>query len=112
MFNMTFTDAQGVTHTDAVFEVVNAYYNANNSIYEEGEPSASRSAGYRARYWPSAAAHAEGRPPYLFVDLSGRDTFVFNPSSDLTTADEVVAAAEQHLQAVVLPSLLGQTPQG
>lgn len=112
MFNMTFTDAQGVTHTDAVFEVVNAYYNANSAIYQDGEPSVSRTTGYRARYWPSATAHAEGRPPYLFVGLSGRDSFTFAPSSALATEAEVVAAAEQHLQTVVLPSLLVQTPQG
>lgn len=107
MFNLSFTDAQGITHTDAVFEVTNAYYNANSAIYQDGAPSSSRSAGYRARYWPSSDAHAEGRPPYLFVDLSGRDTFVFNPSSDLTTVEEVVVAAEEHLRNVVLPTLVG-----
>ena len=107
MFNMTFTDAQGVTHTDAVFEVVNAYYNANNSIYQEGVPSASRTAGYRARYWPNAAAHAEGRPAYLFVDMSGRDSFTFAPADNLATAAEVVEAAEEHLQNVVLPTFVG-----
>lgn len=107
MFNMTFTDAQGVTHTDAVFEVVNAYYNANNSIYQEGVPSASRSAGYRARYWPSAAAQAEDRPPYTFVERAGRDTFSFSPEQDIADATQLVSLCEEHLQNVVLPTLVG-----
>ena len=107
MFNMTFTDAQGVTHTDAVFEVTNAYYNANSAIYQDGAPSVSRTTGYRVRYWPSSEAHAEGQPPYVFVDSHGRDTFSFMPVGDLSTAEAVVAAAEEHLQNVVLPTLVG-----
>ena len=107
MFNLSFTDAQGVTHTDAVFEVVGAYYNANSAVYQDGAPSTSRTAGYRARYWPNSAAHLSGRPPYVFVDLQGRDTFTFSPASSLATSAEVVEAAEAHLRNVVLTTLVG-----
>jgi hypothetical protein len=116
MFNMSFTDAQGVHHVDAVVVIQNAYSQHSQQInltrepnggYAEGNYS-NRSASFSARYWPSQEAFDEGRPPYVLTDLAGNDNFSFQPAegADLSTPAQLLAVLEAHLQSVILPSLV------
>lgn len=116
MFNMTFTDAQGVHHVDAVVVIQNAYSQHSQQInltrdnsggYTERNYS-NRSASFSARYWPSQDAFDEGRPPYVLTDLAGNDNFSFQPAEgvDISTQALLLAVLETHLQSVILPSLV------
>lgn len=115
MFNMSFTDAQGVHHVNAVVVVHTAYSQKTqqmnlsrelNGNYTQGGYS-NRSASFSARYWPSQEAFDEGRPPYVLTDLAGNDQFSFQPAegADLSTQELLLTALEEHLQLNILPSL-------
>lgn len=113
MFNMTFTDAQGVTHTDAVVRVRTAYHNSNSQanyqVKEDGSYESSSSGGQymtlSAEYWPDQAKFDSGKPPYKLSDLQGAESFNFNPSEAPYLGLGHIEACELYLETVLLPSL-------
>ena len=113
MFNMTFTDAQGVTHTDAVVRVRTAYHNSNSQanylVSADGSYQESVSGGQymtlTAEYWPDQAKFDAGKPPYQLSDLQGASSFNFNPSEPQYLGLGHIEACELYLETVLLPSL-------
>lgn len=116
VFNQQFTDAQGVTHTEALVAIKSAsvrgyshrdYQRQPDGSYQTPLNTSSVSIAYRAVYWPSQALMEAGNQPYVLVDRDGNDQFTV----DITAAPYVglgdIEAAELHLQQVIIPSLVG-----
>ena len=116
MFNMAFTDAQGVTHTNAVVRVRTAYHNSNSQanyqVKGDGAYEASASGGQymtlSAEYWPDQAKFDAGKQPYQLSDLQGVGSFNFNPSEPQYLGLGHVEACELYLETVLLPNLTQQ----
>ena len=81
MFIKTFTDPQGTTHTDAVFETANAQYNEYNSTdyvfeFSQGDLESSKNSNSQGNmtlnftmyYWCSESSRAEGKFPYILAN--------------------------------------------
>ena len=113
MLNISFTDAQGVTHAAAVMRIRVAYHSVhgqtNYQCQADGSYATSGSSGeqvnYQAEYWPDLAKFNAGRKPYLFVDALGSESFGFDKAS--YPGVDVIESCENHLQNVVLPGLSG-----
>lgn len=113
MFNVTFTDAQGVHHTNAVVVV----HHANFSDQQQRSLSRNAAGGYvnsgrghrsvscSARYWPSQEAFDDSRPPYSLIDATGAEIINFEPASSIDSDEALLLAVEQHLLTVVIPAL-------
>lgn len=113
MFNMTFTDAQGVTHTDAVIRVRVAYHSnhsqTNYQVNADGTYAQTVSGGqhltFSAEYWPDQAKFNAGRKPYRLFDLNDAESFNFNPMEEAYQGLGAVEACELYLETVLLQSL-------
>jgi len=123
-FTKTFTDPQGVTHTNALFEVAYASKRIDSSDSYTNQIAETLDANgvvtgytftpttnankytnldYRMYYWPNAAAKTAGNMPYVLASKS--------PIGEVHTAQNLgaaydtltaIKAAEKHCQAVVL----------
>jgi len=123
-FVKTFTDPQGVTHTNAYFEVAYASKrNDNSDSYTLDIKETVDAAGvvtgftytpttnansfsnvdYRMYYWTNKAAKTAGNMPYVLASKSPIGEVHNAQNLDATYATlTAMAAAEKHCQAVVL----------
>lgn len=119
MFTKTFTDPQGVTHTEAVFETNNASLNSNCSenytfnLAQDGmEESRSTdeytniNISYSMYYWASQANKDAGALPYTLANAANGGSG-FNVSDDFLkeveyTSLPVALQAEKHCLEVIL----------
>ena len=114
MFSKTFTDPQGVTHTNAVFKVANANYNVNtdeNFHFDLGTntPTTSNtgnnSLNYRMYYWPNQASLDNGNLPYVLANSNSNELGEIHYVNNLDATYDALTAeakAEEHCQAIVL----------
>lgn len=116
MFTKTFTDPQGVTHTDAIFEVSTSRCNENASSeysfnLSAGDDPANQTEAsntnnnlsYRIYYWTDQGARDSGKLPYVLANTSPVGEW-FNVN-DIDSAYDILTAeekAEKHCQDVVL----------
>ena len=113
MFEMTFTDAQGVTHTNAVVRVRHAHVSNNQQTAYQVSPDDTYSTtdhggnyvSFSVEYWANATKRTEGRQPYRLFDLNLTDTFNINLSEAPYEGLAVIAACEHYLANTLLPSL-------
>lgn len=112
MFTKTFTDPQGVTHTDAIFQIISADINNNsNNTFNYDLASktsneisnSSNNLSYRIYYWVDQASLDSGLLPYILAnsDPLGEMFYVDNLDSsyDLLSLEE---KAEKHCQDNIL----------
>ena len=119
MFTKTFTDPQGVTHTDAIFETSSANLNNNSSEsfdfrISEGDNAeakklstySSSNMSYQMFYWASQDARDAGNLPYILANTQqiGQSFEVPDELLQLPEYKALSAAlqAEKHCQEVVL----------
>jgi hypothetical protein len=117
MFTVTFTDPQGATHTDAIFQVADASQNINqgkNFNYRistgqsETNEYGTNNASYRIFYWLNQAAKDSGKLPYILANSDPNrlgETFYIDdigPEYDGMSLEEI---AEHHCKTYVLPNL-------
>ncbi len=116
MFTKTFTDPQGVTHTDAVFETAISYYSENASEdytfqISNGDAETSKTSNthegnnlrYRIYYWASQEARDAGLLPYVLAnsDPIGEWFEVQNLDNSYTNLTAALKA-ERHCETVTL----------
>jgi len=114
MFTQSFTDPQGVSHTDAIFEVAHANYSENTSDnhnfdVETNSPDntshTNKNLQYRMYYWVNQAARDAGNLPYV---LANSTTGQIGETHYVTTFDTgyegltTEKKAEKHCKDVVL----------
>lgn len=125
MFTKTFTDPQGIEHTDAVFEVVDVTHRNNlTSQYTYTLPvpptddealvvlqdpvlasQQNSNLRYRMYYWPNQAARDAGFLPYVLANVSPvGEWFEVNNLSEEFLALPLNEMAEKHCREVVLVS--------
>ena len=114
MFIKTFTDPQGVSHTNAVFEVAHANYTENTaenySFNVEASTSTTNSSDnkslqYRMYYWVNQAARDLGNLPYVLANSTTGQVGEIHYLNDFDATYEGLSAqakAEKHCQEVVL----------
>lgn len=119
MFTKTFTDPQGVTHTDAVFETSMATYNENvNESYDfrvsQGDDdsnkftntSHTKDMNYQMYYWTSQAARDAGLLPYILANTNPVGDRFYITKEELDKPEysglSAAAKAERHCEFVVL----------
>ena len=103
---ISFTDAHGVTHTGAVFELTYGCKNDSKieTIGQSGGDQQMISVNYQFKYWHSQEAKEAGLQPMSFMDKGGQQTFGTYLSSDLEiTALEDYCIAQ--LIETVLPTI-------
>ena len=117
MFTQTFTDPQGVLHTDALLKVKTAHSNVTSResmTLDEGDwatyatsESTSSSVTYQMFFWINQAAYDDGMLPYLLYTAAGRApgsySFAVPPEYDGFTLEEMCDA---HCAAEILPNIL------
>jgi len=117
MFIQTFTDPQGVLHTNALFKVKTAHSNVTTredmtideqdwATYSNGN-SVSSSVTYQMFFWIDQAAYDEGMLPYLLYTAAGRapGSYSFAVPAEYAgfTLEEMCDA---HCAAEVIPNIL------
>ncbi len=114
MFTKTFTDPQGVTHTDAVFKVAHANHTENTSKsfslnIETGEETnndnANKHLQYRMYYWPNQTAKDAGHLPYVLANTAEGQVGEVHYTDELDSTYDALTAeqkAEKHCQEVAL----------
>ena len=86
-FNVAFTDAHGVTHTAAVFQLQYAHRHVGTSEVIGDNPMTNQTAtvNYIFKYWYSQAAKDAGLQPNVLMSLQGNQSFdVYTALSDAT----------------------------
>lgn len=116
MITATFTDPQGVEHTNAVFCVRSANHHKNeNESYtlssfdyttENSRPlTVNENLSCSFYYWVSQSAKDNGLPPYVLTNSSGSDyDFSFQPD-DAYSQLTLIEKAEKYLLDVIIPSM-------
>lgn len=114
MFTKTFTDPQGVLHTDAIFNIAHANYTENTSSRDslnietglaENNNDNHKHLDYRMYYWANQAAKDAGNLPYVLANATvgqlGEIHYLneFTATYDNLTPEQM---AEKHCQEVVL----------
>ena len=114
--NISFTDPQSITHTDATFKVRRADMHENTSsfirlnsedfaTYEQDSPDPSKHVVYSVYYWPSESARLEGSTPYTLTnDENNGVDFNFNADSTYDGLD-LESIVEKHLTEIILPPM-------
>lgn len=116
MFTKTFTDPQGQTHTNAVFETAEANYSDNQAEdyrfdIAQGDSDSSKTSNsssgnylrYKMYYWTSQAARDASMLPYILASVSPVGQW-FTASDIDASYDGLPAAlkAEKHAEFVIL----------
>lgn len=113
MFILTFTDPQGVTHTDALFKInkansvetqrdkINLDTTSWNTYITSSENSSNIT--YQVYFWANQVAFDSGKMPYLLsTTISGAYNFMPDSSYDGLTLEE---KCEKHCQDIVIPNI-------
>ena len=103
---VTFTDAYGVSHTDAVCALMYGYKN-NTAVQTIGDnPSTSQSIviNCQFKYWTSQAAKDAGYQPMLLMSTTGQTMFAAYPTTEAEVADLETYCLNQ-LTTVILPAI-------
>ena len=111
MLTKTYKDPQGVTHTDAVFQVTHAavYHNTNKVHHAQPDgtyvvdESENRTLDFSVQFWTNQAAKDAGFEPYMLRN----DGFTYNYSLESDVTDPVVEA-EARLGAELDERLTGE----
>ena len=103
---INFTDAHGVTHTTAVFELTHGYKNISHieTIGASTSSNDSITVNYQFKFWHSQEAKTAGLQPEAFMDKAGQQTFGVYPA----TAEEVELLEDyciNHLITTILPGV-------
>ena len=103
---VAFTDAQGVTHSDAVFEVMYGYKGVTTTeiIGTAANTQQVVTVNYQFHFWHSQATKLAGLQPNVLVNALGQNVFtteVTDPNSIISLEDFCL----NQLQTVVLPSI-------
>lgn len=103
---INFTDAHGVAHTTAVFELSYGYKNTNQieTIGTISDNQQVVTVNYQFKFWHSQEAKTAGLQPEAFMDKAGQQTFGVYPAS----AEEVIALEDyciNHLITTILPGV-------
>lgn len=116
MFTKTFTDPQGQTHTNAVFETAEASYSESNTDdyrfdIAQGDLDSSKTTNssttsylrYKMYYWTSQAARDAALLPYVLASTDPIGPW-FTVSELDSSYDSLSAAlkAEKHSEFVIL----------
>ena len=114
--SISFTDPQGIPHTDATFKVRRADMHENTSsyislrsedfaTYDQDLPVPSKHVVYSVYYWPSESTRMEGATPYTLTnDENNGVDFNFNADSTYNGLD-LESIVEKHLTEIVLPPM-------
>ena len=106
VFNVAFTDAHGVTHTAAVFQLQYAHRHLGNSeiIGEGAMINQTVTINYIFKYWYSQETKDAGLQPSTLISLQGNQSFdVYPPYSE--AAVDLETFCINHLTTVVLPGI-------
>lgn len=116
MFTQTFTDPQGQTHTDAVFQAGNAhsscslnesfYFNLENSEITE-DSNQNLSAHFQCYYWPNQAAKDSGLPPYFLLNTDGNSNQFYIDNTELAKPEYEGLTLEQKVEYFIQNNVLG-----
>ncbi len=113
-FTASYTDAYGMTHTDAVFEVRTANLNSNHTsdyvynpkdqITELDQESFNGYLSYQVVYWRDQASKDAGHYPYTAINEENYSPDFTVDTLDKTIYDGLTAhqAAEYHFKTVIL----------
>ena len=101
-----FTDAHGVAHTAAQFQLQHANRHTGQSEIIGDSVSSSQmvSVNYVFRYWYSQEAKNTGMQPSVLVTLNGSSSFDVYPTIDESTED-LETFCINHLLTVTLPAI-------
>ena len=103
---VSFTDAYGLQHTEAVFELNHGYKNVSQIeiIGTSGSTQQIINVDFQFKYWHSRAAKEAGALPIPFADKNGQQTFGANPTSETDVLNLEQYCLEQLINTV-LPSI-------
>ncbi len=103
---IAFSDAYGVTHTDAVFEVSYGYKNISDVQTIGNNPSAQKNIVVNCQfaYWTSQAAKDVNYQPMSLTTTTGQTMFDAYPASEAEVAD-LEAYCLNQLTTVILPAI-------
>lgn len=105
-FTVAFTDAHGVNHTGAVFELQYAHRHTGNSeiIGDGAMTNQTATVNYMFKYWHSQTAKDEGLQPSMLMSLQGNQSFdVYPPISE--TSMDLETFCINHLITATLPAI-------
>ena len=103
---ISFNDAYGVTHTDAVFIVAHGYKNSSDTQTIGDNPSVTQNivVNCQFKYWTSQAAKDAELQPMLLTTTTGQTMFDAYPATETEVID-LEAYCLNLLTANILPSI-------
>ena len=105
-FKIAFTDAHGVVHTEAVFQLYYAHRQIGTAeiIGEGAMTNQTVTVNYRYQYWYSQETKDAGLQPSLLISLQGAQAFdVYPPVTEATV--DLETFCKEHLLTTVLPAI-------